>query len=81
MWYYPAAHKLAWRDVAGAWLACAVIVISAIGFAKFDAAVLEVHHTASALHAAPPAVTLPYCWAPLAECLSLVIPGSAGRRE
>ena len=32
MWYHPAAHKLAWHDVAGAWLACAVIVISAIGF-------------------------------------------------
>jgi hypothetical protein len=60
MWYHPAAHKLAWHDVAGAWLACAVIVISAIGFVEFDAAMLAVHHAARALHAALPAVGLPF---------------------
>jgi hypothetical protein len=38
MRYQPAARKLAWRDVASAWLACAMIVISAFGLTEFDAA-------------------------------------------
>jgi len=59
MWYHPAAHRLTWRDVAGAWLACCIIVASAFGFAEFDAAVLKLHHAASAFHAAQPAVALP----------------------
>lgn len=58
MWYHPAAHRLAWREVAGAWLACAMIAASALGFTEFDVAVVELHQAIRALHAGPPAVAL-----------------------
>ena len=56
MQHHPAAPGAAWREVAGAWLACAMVVGLALGFAEFDTAVTGVHYAVRTLHAhLPPA--------------------------
>jgi hypothetical protein len=49
MRYHPAAGS-AWQEVAGAWLAGAIVAVFALGFAEFDAAVAGYHYAVRAVH-------------------------------
>jgi hypothetical protein len=49
MWFHPSIDGPTHGDIATTWLACAIIVVLALGFAEFDAAVIGFHHAVHAL--------------------------------